>query len=252
MKTFVSRDKRRLYDDLAWTWPIISPPEDYVDETNEVIGFIKEYAQIPVEKVINFGCGGGHNDHTLKQHYQVTGVDISEKMLALARALNPEVTYISGDMRSVRLGNRFDAVTIFDAIGYMRTIESLRAAFNTAYSHLRPGGVFVTFVEECTDHFRQNRTSVLTNSRDDIEITLIDNHYDPDTGDTWYECHLIYLIRQRGELTIETDCHLLGLFPLQTWLDEMVGAGFEVHRRQSTVPNDFGEPCLTLIGVRPG
>ncbi len=250
MKTFVSRDKRRLYDDLAWTWPIISPPEDYVDESEEMIGLIRKYASIPVERVINFGCGGGHNDHTLKRYFQVTGVDISENMLSLARALNPEVTYVRGDMRSVRLGNRFDAVTIFDAINYMRTIESLRAAFNTAYSHLRPGGVFVTYVEECADDFRQNKTTVLTNSKDDIEITLIDNSYDPDPGDTWYECHLIYLIRQRGELTIETDCHLLGLFSLKTWLDEMAAAGFEVHRHRSSVPNDAGECCPTLVGVK--
>jgi SAM-dependent methyltransferase len=251
MKTFVSRDKRRLYNDLAWTWPIISPPESYVDETGEVIRLIKKYALIPVNRVINFGCGGGHNDHTLKRHFQVTGVDISENMLSLARALNPEVTYVPGDMRAVRLGDRFDAVTIFDAISYMRTIESLRAAFNTAFSHLRPGGVFVTSVEECADDFRQNKTYVHANSRDDIEITLIDNYYDPDPNDTWYECHLIYLIRQRGELTIETDCHLLGLFPLRTWLDEMAGAGFIVHRHQSSVPNDVGEFCPILIGVKP-
>ncbi len=251
MKTFVSRDKRRLYDDLAWTWPIISPPEEYIDETEEMIGLIRKYARIPVKRVINFGCGGGHNDHTLKQHFHVTGVDISENMLSLARVLNPEVTYVTGDMRSVRLGERFDAVTIFDAISYMRTIESLRAAFNTAYSHLRPGGVFVTYVEECAEQFRQNKTTVLTKSQGDTEITLIDNSYDPNTDDTWYECHLIYLIRQRGELTIETDCHLLGLFPLQTWQDEMSAAGFEVHRHNSSVPNDAGELCPTLVGVKP-
>jgi len=91
----------------------------------------------------------------------------------------------------------------------------------------------------------------MSNTRGDTEITLIDNYYDPDPTDTWYECHLVYLIRQRGELTIETDCHLLGLFPMQTWLDEMADAGFKVHRQQSTVPNDVGELCPTLIGVKP-
>jgi len=250
MKPFVSRDRRRLYDDLAWIWPIISPPEDYVDETAEAVESIRRHADIAVERVINLGCGGGHNDFSLKKEFQVTGVDISETMLALARALNPEVTYVRGDMRSVRLGARFDAVTIFDSINYMRTVDSLRAAFTTAYSHLKPGGVFVTYVEECRERFRQNKTTSLTNRRDDVEITLIENYYDPDPDDTWYECTLIYLIRRGGELTVETDCHLLGLFPLTTWLEEMKAVGFKVHQRQSTVPDEAGEMYPVLIGVR--
>ncbi len=251
MRPFLSRDRRRLYDDLAWTWPIISPPEDYVDETTEVIELIRKHAGVDIKRVINFGCGGGHNDFTLKRNFQVTGVDLSEPMLSLARELNPEITYVHGDMRSVRLGARFDAVTIFDSINYMRTVESLRAAFMTAYSHLNPGGVFVTYVEECKDYFRQNKTSCLTNSRGDMDITLIDNCYDPDPDDTWYECTLIFLIRQRSELRIEQDCHLLGLFPLQTWLEEMKTVGFDIHRHQSTVPGDSGETCPMLVGVKP-
>jgi SAM-dependent methyltransferase len=251
MKTFVSRDKRRLYNDLAWTWPIISPPKDYIEETEETIDLFRRYARIPVERIINLGCGGGHNDYTLKSQFQVTGVDISEPMLSLARELNPEVTYVLGDMRSVRLGARFDAVAIFDSINYMRTVESLRAAFTTAFSHLRPGGVLVTYVEECKDRFRQNKTTSLANSRGDIEITLIDNCYDPDPDDTWYECHLIYLIRRRGELTIESDCHLLGLFSLQTWLDEMQATGFEVYQHESKILTPAGETCPTLVGVKP-
>jgi hypothetical protein len=33
MKIFSEKDERRLYSDLAWTWPIISPVEDYIEET---------------------------------------------------------------------------------------------------------------------------------------------------------------------------------------------------------------------------
>ena len=31
----------RLYGDLAWTWPIISPPEDYAEEAEEAISLIQ-------------------------------------------------------------------------------------------------------------------------------------------------------------------------------------------------------------------
>ena len=37
-----------------------------------------------------------------------------------------------GDLRSVRLGETFDAVLVHDAIDYMTTEVELRAAFETA------------------------------------------------------------------------------------------------------------------------
>lgn len=141
MQEYSSSDQRRLYGDLAWVWPIISPPEHYIKETEQFCKVIREHSQIEVKALLDLGCGGGHNDYTLKRHFEVTGVDMSAAMLELARQLNPEVTYSLGDMRTVRLGKTFDAVTIFDSINYMLTVENLQAAFVTAFMHLEPGGV---------------------------------------------------------------------------------------------------------------
>ncbi|MFH1701393.1 MAG: class I SAM-dependent methyltransferase [Candidatus Zixiibacteriota bacterium] len=251
MQTFVSADKRRMYEELAWIWPIISPPEDYIEETEEFVRLIKEHSQIPVKNVLNMGCGGGHNDNTLAGYFDVVGVDISYEMLHLARALNPNVQYEHGDMRSVRLGQGFDAVTVFDSISYMRTPESLKAAFTTAYAHLRPGGVFLTCVEETVETFRQNKTLYSTRGQGDVEITLIENYYDPVPDDYCYEGNFIYLIRRSGELSIETDCHLLGLFKLATWMDLMTEVGLEVFKRESIIPTTDGEMIPILIGLKP-
>lgn len=138
----ISKDQRRLYSDLAWTWPIISPPEHYIEEAEDFRRTIMAHARIPAATLLDLGCGGGHNDWTLKKHFQVTGVDISPEMLELAARLNPEAEYLQGDMRTVRLGRLFDAVVIADSIDYMLTEVDLRAAFVTAYEHLKPGGVF--------------------------------------------------------------------------------------------------------------
>ena len=251
MKTFVSADKRRMYGDLAWMWPIISPPEDYREETEEYIRLIKDQSGIPVKKILNLGCGGGHHDFTLAQKFEVTGVDLSNEMLALARQLNPGVTYVNGDMRAVRLGQGFDAVVVFDSIAYMRTVESLKAAFLTAYTHLRPGGVFVTYIEETVENFEQNKTIHLTHKKDDVEITLIENYYDPVPNDFWYEANFIYLIRRAGDLTIETDCHLLGLFPFKTWIELMESVGMQVFKRESIFHTVNGKPITILIGAKP-
>ncbi len=68
-------------------------------------------------------------------------------MIKIAKELNPNVDYQFGDMRTIRMRENFDAVTILDSISYMRTAEDLKRAFNTAYYHLKPGGVFLTMAE---------------------------------------------------------------------------------------------------------
>jgi trans-aconitate methyltransferase len=225
-----SNDQRRLYGDLAWMWPIISRKENYIEEADEFRRLIREHSRIEARTILHLGCGGGHIDFTLKKHFEVTGVDVSEAMLSLARRLNPEVTYLLGDMRAVRLGKNFDAVMVADSIDYMLTLEELRAAFVTAFEHLKPGGVFCTYAEVTVESFKQNETQCSTHAQGDVEITFIENRYDPDPKDTTYENVFVYLIRRGGQLEIHTDCHLGGIFHLETWLDLLKGVGFEVEQ----------------------
>jgi hypothetical protein len=69
--------------------------------------------------------------------------DLLREMSALSRALNPECEHVIGDMRTLRLGRRFDAVLIHDAIMYLATREDVRAALETAFVHTRAGGALI-------------------------------------------------------------------------------------------------------------
>jgi SAM-dependent methyltransferase len=225
----VQGDQRRLYGDLAWLWPIISRKEHYIEEAEGFCQTIWGYSQLETKEILHLGCGGGHLDFTLKKYFTVTGVDVSEPMLALARQLNPEVDYQVGDMRTMRLDRQFDAVMIADSIAYMLTEKDLRAAFITAYMHLKPGGVFYTYAEEIDGRFQQNKTGYDVDSEGNVHTVFIENRYDPDPSDTTYEMVFIYLIRESGQLTVETDRHLGGIFPLETWTDALKDVGFAVH-----------------------
>ena len=236
-----------MYGDLAWTWPIVSRPEHYAREAERFLQLTRQYAHLEVNTVLDLGCGGGHNDWTLKRDVQVTGVDVSEHMLALARKLNPQVEYIAGDMRSVRLGRAFDAVMAADAIDYMLTEQDLCAAFGTAYVHLKPGGVFCTYAEVTRENWQQNETHASLRTLGDVEIVFIENRYDPNPADTTYEHTFVYLIRSDGELTIETDRHSGGIFPLERWRQLLRKVGFSV---LPTKVDDEGIPWL--VGVKPG
>ena len=48
-----SQKKHRLYSDLSWTWPIISPPEDYIEETEYFYSAIREHSRLEVKTLLN-------------------------------------------------------------------------------------------------------------------------------------------------------------------------------------------------------
>jgi len=252
MRILPEKDEWRLYNDLAWTWPIISPVEDYIEETELFGKLIKEHSKIEVKTLLHLGCGGGHNDYTFKKHFKVTSLDISEGMLILAKKLNREVSYHHDDMRTIRLEERFDAIIALDSINYIKTVKNLQRTFITAYEHLKPGGVFLTLVEQITGKFKQNHTSYSTHSKDDVEITFGENYYDPDPSDTNYEATFIYLIRVGGKLEVHTDRHLCGIFKLKTWLGFLKATGFEVKQEKFTHSTFAeGESYLILICIMP-
>ncbi|MHB8756969.1 MAG: class I SAM-dependent methyltransferase [Bacillota bacterium] len=240
----------RLYSDLVWIWPFVSPPEDYEEE---VASFRKRFAGHGVRdgaSVLHLGSGGGSIDFNLKRHYRVTGVDVSRAMIDYAKGINSDVEYIQGDIRDVRLGRTFDAVLLHDASAYMTSLADLTAAYRTAAAHLRPGGPMVTPPEELRTRFEQHATEVTTRVRGDIAVTTIETDFDPDPSDTWFEKTFVFLIRNRGRLTIEADTHLNGLYKLDDMLGAMREAGFEpeVSRWElSDLPLEEDYPLVTAV-----
>jgi SAM-dependent methyltransferase len=238
-------DARRMYDDLAWLWPLMGQPEeeDWIAESEQFVNAIHKHSRIEARTLLSLGCGGGKNDYTLKKRFTITGVDISVAMLANAKRLNPEIEYIVGDMRTARLGKMFDAVMIADSIDYMLTEDDLRAAFLTAFAHLKSGGVFCTYAEVTRERFRQNETKCSTYARGDMDIAFVNNSYDPDPTDTTYESTFVWLIRRTGKPEIETDHHLGGIFPLRTWVDLLRDVGFEV----TLIETPFEAPMFVCV-----
>lgn len=219
----------RLYSDLAWLWPIWQDVEEYRQESERFAELIRQYSKIEAGTILDMGCGGGKNDYYLKSHFSLTGIDLSQAMLDNARKLNPECDYQVGDVRDFDLGRRFDSVFINDSITYMLNPKDLARAFQTAYQHLKPGGVCITYPDDCKEKFRQNHTRVWQRNRGNLDLVFIENNYDPDPNDDTYETFFVFLIRERGSLRIEEDLHICGLFELDVWKKALKQTGFEVH-----------------------
>ena len=217
----------RLYSDLVWLWPLWEDLDDYRIQCDFYTRMIREYSRREPRTLLVVGCGGGKTSHFLKQHFSVTGLDISVAMLEQARKLNPECEFVPGDMRDFDLGRRFDGVLIDDGIAYLTSREELLAAFGCARRHLSPGGVMLTGPDMTSDDFEQNQTYVTSVRRGKLDLTFIQHYYDPDPSDTTIEAMMLYLIREKGELRVERDLHIVGLFPHSLWLETLSEAGFE-------------------------
>jgi SAM-dependent methyltransferase len=218
-----------------------------LSEADEIATLLRRHSRREVCRVLDLGCGGGHMDCGLKRHFAIVGVDLSEAMLALARKLNPEVTYLRGDLRTPPIDELFDAVYLGDAVNYMLSEPDLRRAFQAAYDHLAPGGVFFTVAEMTRERFKSPETHVSHHTHEDLHVTFIEDHHDPDPADSICDGTLVFLIRRGGEFTVEVDRHQGGLFPLGTWQTTAGDVGFEV---QITT---FGSASLpAIIGTKRG
>src|SRR5688500_5751641 len=103
----------KLYSELATWWPLLSPPEDYVEEVSFFRKVFSEAGLPPSPSLLELGCGGGSIAFHLKKVFsEMTLTDISPQMLAMSRALNPGCEHLEGDMRTLRLGRTFDVVFI--------------------------------------------------------------------------------------------------------------------------------------------
>lgn len=233
------KDTCRLYTDLAWLWPLWGDAAtEYAHYCAHVTGLIRRHARHPATTLLDIGCGGGKNILNLKREFDVTGIDLSPVMLAQAKALNPECTFIQDDMRTCRLGRVFDAVLMDDAISHMNCRADFEAAFRTAHAHLKPGGVLVATADLTTETFEQNRTTTTSAARDGLDVVFVENVHDPDPSDEQYETTILYLIRQHGRLRIETDHWTMGLFALGTWRQVLRDTGFEVHEGRYVAGED--------------
>jgi SAM-dependent methyltransferase len=218
----------KLYDELAWTWEILVSGDDFASEAGFVRKMTEKYSNSGGNRLLDVGCGAGHHDVFLKENFEVVGVDGSGKMLELARKRNPEIEYHQADMRSFDLKRQFDVVMAFDMITYNLAYSDLRTTLTNLNRHLRPGGMLLFYMENWKEKFEQNKTRFKKQGKDDVEIVLIENDYDPDPSDTEFECHLIFLIRRKGEIQTAIDKHRMGLFELKKVLEILTDLNFRV------------------------
>ncbi len=162
--------------------------KDYVGEAEHVHRLIQRHFS-GARTILDLGCGTGRHDLLLAEKgYGMTGIDMSEEMLAVAKKrieikteiesnaqsksqsiLNP--VFEKGDIRTVRLERTFDVViSLFHVMSYQTTNDDLAAAFATVRGHPKPGGIFI--FDCCTDRLCCLIVLQCGSKREDEAITV--------------------------------------------------------------------------------
>ena len=109
------------------------------------------------KSILDLACGEGFYSRKFKQKgaAKVVGVDISEKMLELARENENQrplgVEYMLGDACQLDKIDKFDRVVASYLLNYASSPEKLRQMCQSIWKNLKPGGRFVTV----NDNFEQ-------------------------------------------------------------------------------------------------
>ena len=120
--------------------------------------------------VIDLACGTGrHSILFAERGFNVTAVDLSEKLLSVARlnaeSLGLQIDFVTADLRNFCITSKFElAVNLFTSFGYFESDVENFSLFNDAFDLLKDDGYFVI------DYFNANyiRKNLIPHSEDII------------------------------------------------------------------------------------
>jgi len=219
--------------------------------TEQEVSFLVECLGLPPgARILDVGCGPGRHAHALgRLGFEVVGVDISERFVALARESAPPgaaVRFERADARLLEYDSEFDAVISLcqGAFGLAagpdaRRLDPDRAVLDGMARALRPGGrlALSAFSAYFQVRFLGEADSFDAERGVNHEHTAVRNEGGVEVpADLWTTCFTPRELRLLAEAA--------GLRPESVW---SVTPGHYAAR-----PPDIDHPEFLLLAVRPG
>jgi SAM-dependent methyltransferase len=164
---------RAAYDGLAPAYDLFTGGHDHAGWSRLLERLALEQG-LTGRRLLDLGCGTGSALLPMVERgYRGTGVDVSPRMLEVARAKLPaEVPLIAADMRALPDLGEFDLVwSVADAVNYLHAEGELVAAFEGFRRSLAPRGVIVFDVDTLST-FRRLYSSLMVVPGDDRAIVF--------------------------------------------------------------------------------
>lgn len=129
-----------IYDTLAYYYDLLAADEAASDRWVE---WVESYH--PQKKFLELACGTGEITKRLAKHHDVSALDLSGQMVAIAARKDTDmvIDFSCGDMRDLSEYGLYDAIGCFcDSFNYLLTEEDVEIFFQQVADHLNQGGLF--------------------------------------------------------------------------------------------------------------
>ncbi|MGC4375960.1 methyltransferase domain-containing protein [Fictibacillus sp. Mic-4] len=198
------------------------------------IDFLERTADCKAARILDIGCGTGAVSIRLAEKgFDVTAVDLSEDMLAMARekAENQKlnVRFFHQDMRELDgLGVHDIAVIFCDSLNYLLSEEDVYQTFQSIYNHLHMDGKLLFDVHSLykIHHIFSGNTF----GSNEEHLSYIWQCFDGELPDS-IEHELSFFVQKDGAYYERFDeIHIQRTFSIETYEHLLQKAGFVVER----------------------
>ena len=99
----------------------------------------------PDASILELGCGTGTMTALLSEDgFDISGIDLSEDMLRIAREKYPEIVFDRMDMRELAVEKKKDVIiSVADSMNYLESADDMTQVMKCVKESLLPGGVFI-------------------------------------------------------------------------------------------------------------
>jgi ubiquinone/menaquinone biosynthesis C-methylase UbiE len=193
---------------------------------------IQMYGRKETKRLLDIGCGTGELAIRLaKDGFDVTGVDLSENMLAVAQAKaerqHVSLEFFQQNMTELEGFPPFDCAMIFcDSLNYLQNEAEVQQTFARIYELLHEGGLLLFDVHSIykMDHVFQGATF----TSNDEHISYIWTCYPLETPHS-VEHELTFFVRERDERYERYDeVHVQRTYDIAQYEQWLISTGFTV------------------------
>jgi ubiquinone/menaquinone biosynthesis C-methylase UbiE len=214
-----------MFTESAEIYDAIYQFKDYQTEAGRVAALIRQ-ANPQARSILDVACGTGEHARWLASNhgFEVTGLDLDDALLAVARRKVPQGQFICADMEAFDLGQQYDAVIcLFSSIAYLVTLDRVSRAFERFRHHLQPEGIVLVepwFEPGIIDPARLSRRSV------ELEWGRVERLSQIAVDGRISRIHFQYKIETTAGRREVSEVHELGLFTVAEMQAALATAGF--------------------------
>ena len=215
-----------MYKNFSKVYDLMMEYADYNGWKEKVEEKIERYGESP-KNILDLGCGTGEVLIRLAPNYQMTGVDLSNEMLEIAKEKINTVSFYMQDMRSFKLEEKNDVViSLFDTINHLISLEGLKKTFEHVWKNLTEGGLYIFDVvtRELIDEMFPGGNFI----DDRGEIMIIWEHDYDETEEIDYIDTTFFIKQENGLFKKITEEYMKKIFTVDEIINTAKEVGFKV------------------------